>query len=392
MQGHEEAGSSDGYINNSKIVTKFTACLIAMLLFCCCTMLLQGRGRMSEFDMPKVQMLRANSARRSELVESSSDFYQGMANGLEGMLHKLKQMDLGSDVKERQPRVAKKQVSQQKELLNLASSINSKKQGDTANSILRNLQKELFASIDVKQQARDRMRARRLRSPRRPDTRAEGTEVNPQAVKQQRDSYQRRARSSPQKASSLKPKQQLQSLPAPAPPGAAPEEGKLSKKEEIKEELEAAQHVADAAWSGLPPGGEGQEDEKKENIVSSVINSLFTEATGRGVNSENDIAAIHRLQKAYPYNVPGISQTWAKCAKGNQELTAEDKTSCANHFVWLLFRRSLNLASCREDEPDSPFCDPAIMHNPGLDACLNPVLSKPQMHDCILRIMQNQKV
>uniref|UniRef100_A0A0C3SGN5 Uncharacterized protein n=1 Tax=Guillardia theta (strain CCMP2712) TaxID=905079 RepID=A0A0C3SGN5_GUITC len=134
----------------------------------------------------------------------------------------------------------------------------------------------------------------------------------------------------------------------------------------------------------------------KEEIVSSVINSLFTEATNRGVNSENDIDSIHRLQKAYPYNVPGISQTWAKCSKGDEELTSvacklpvvEDKISCANHFVWLLFRRTLNQASCRDDEPGSPNCNPEIMHNPGLDACLNPVLSRDQMHDCILRIMQ----
>jgi hypothetical protein len=48
------------------------------------------------------------------------------------------------------------------------------------------------------------------------------------------------------------------------------------------------------------------------------------------------VDTIHRLQKAYPYNVRDISKKWAMCAKNAVDLSREDRETCADHFVWLV--------------------------------------------------------
>ena len=53
---------------------------------------------------------------------------------------------------------------------------------------------------------------------------------------------------------------------------------------------------------------------------------------------------IHRLQKAYPYNVRDISKKWAMCAKNAVDLSRGDRETCADHFVWLVRIRKSTLS------------------------------------------------
>ncbi|EKX42300.1 hypothetical protein GUITHDRAFT_153578, partial [Guillardia theta CCMP2712] len=178
-------------------------------------------GMLGKQESLREPLVRSRRARQSELVQKPRGFYQGMASGLEGILHKLKQMDLGSEVKQHQRDAAKEQVSQQKELLDLASTMNSEKGKSSAKSILRNLQKELFASIDVKSQARRRIRSRQLppSPPARPASEREGR----QAVKQvgRGDEGEHSGRHPTQEVASRKQKQNLRVEPRAA---AAPRE------------------------------------------------------------------------------------------------------------------------------------------------------------------------
>mmetsp|Transcript_28658 Transcript_28658/g.44876 ORF Transcript_28658/g.44876 Transcript_28658/m.44876 type:complete len:183 (-) Transcript_28658:30-578(-) len=166
-------------------------------------------------------------------------------------------------------------------------------------------------------------------------------------------------------------------------------------KSEKEKELEIAEEEAERPWSGdneatLPVDKEfggrfsDKAEKKRRNLVAGLITHMDEQADEDGIQDTNDVKTIHRLQKAYPYNVRGISQKFAFCAKGPEELSVSEKKKCANHFVWLLLRRSMNQNLCTE-KPCNPTKE---VKNPGFDACLNPLLDRKQMLVCIMRVTQ----
>jgi len=63
--------------------------------------------------------------------------------------------------------------------------------------------------------------------------------------------------------------------------------------------------------------------------------------------------------------------------------------TCADHFVWLLLKRSINQSYCDPKKKADKDCQPSDkVRNPGFDSCLNPMLNNVQVHDCLLRITQ----
>jgi hypothetical protein len=79
-------------------------------------------------------------------------------------------------------------------------------------------------------------------------------------------------------------------------------------------------------------------------MVVRGIQRLAAEADGRGIDTPNDVATVGRLQKAFPYRLPGLSRRFGFCARPGGELAAAQKEECARHFLWLLLRRSENQA------------------------------------------------
>jgi hypothetical protein len=118
----------------------------------------------------------------------------------------------------------------------------------------------------------------------------------------------------------------------------------------------------------------------RQNMAVRGIEYLEGGADEVGIETPGDVATVHRLQKAFPYRVPGISKQFSFCARPGGALSAAQKDACAQHFLWLLLRRSVNQAHCEEPGPCLP--DPA-QKNPQLDACLNPVLSDDQVRVCM---------
>ena len=128
---------------------------------------------------------------------------------------------------------------------------------------------------------------------------------------------------------------------------------------------------------------------KRRDFVSNVLEHMEHKAYLHGIETQNDVDTIHRLQKAYPYNIPGVSQRWAMCAKRAVQLTEQQRMTCADHFVWLLLKRSINQSYCDPKKKAEKDCEPSNkVRNPGFDTCLNPMLSNVQVHDCLLRITQ----
>lgn len=193
--------------------------------------------------------------------------------------------------------------------------------------------------------------------------------------------------------------QQLQAAPAPAAPALEPlPETREEKIADGKAELRKAEEDAERPWSGDGDyGAQGDETEtsqhtvmmKRRNFVSNVMEHMEHKAYLDGIETQNDVDTIHRLQKAYPYNIKDVSQKWAMCAKRAVQLTEQQRMTCADHFVWLLLKRSINQSYCDPEKKAQKDCMPSDkVRNPGFDTCLNPMLTNVQVHDCLLRITQ----
>ncbi len=71
---------------------------------------------------------------------------------------------------------------------------------------------------------------------------------------------------------------------------------------------------------------------------------LASAADAAGIRTPGDVGAVHRMQRAFPYRVPGLSKRFGFCARPAGELDAGQRRACAEHFLWLLLRRSANQA------------------------------------------------
>jgi len=199
--------------------------------------------------------------------------------------------------------------------------------------------------------------------------------------------------------------QQLQAASAPLepvvasiPPDQVGPETKAQRITDEKAELKRAEADAEKPWSGDGDyGAKGVEIEtrqhhlllKRRNFVSSILEHMEYKAYNDGIETQNDVNTIHRLQKSYPYNIRDVSQKWAMCAKNAADLSSTDRATCADHFVWLMLKRSINQSYCDPDKKNERDCAPTNkVRNPGFDACLNPMLTDVQVHDCLLRITQ----
>ena len=157
--------------------------------------------------------------------------------------------------------------------------------------------------------------------------------------------------------------------------------------------------------------------------AAALTRRLFPagQAAADGIASRNDVAVIGRLQKHFPYSLPDVSQRFGFCAQvlvrpgarnhargrargwpgrrrayavrpklaasrgcavpeggarrqAADKLSADQKQECADHFVFLLLRRSLNQPACTR----APCTAVAGIRNPSFDTCLNPILSDDQ--------------
>ena len=154
-------------------------------------------------------------------------------------------------------------------------------------------------------------------------------------------------------------------------------------------ELERAHEEADAPFAGEPYGApQAVEDEdsaharmvKRRAFVATELEHMEHSAFRHGIETQNDIDTIHRMQKAYPYSIRDVSQKWAMCARSAADLSAAQRETCADHFVWLMLKRSINQSYCDPRKRKERDCAPSdTVRNPGFDTCLNPMLNDVQV-------------
>mmetsp|Transcript_37611 Transcript_37611/g.90799 ORF Transcript_37611/g.90799 Transcript_37611/m.90799 type:complete len:191 (+) Transcript_37611:2-574(+) len=172
--------------------------------------------------------------------------------------------------------------------------------------------------------------------------------------------------------------------------GAVPRCGDECESKKKAFEAERARLLASQPWSGESYNAEQQEyvvlhDGERKGLVVKVISGLDDDGDKKGITSVNDVHAIARLNNPFPRNLIGVSKRFGFCARNGSDLTRSEQAQCASHFLQVLLGRARNQEYCPKGEACTPG---AYARNPGVDTCLNPLLSREAAHDCMLKMTQ----